>query len=625
MIKRILIAAFIITTMGVEAQSSYWQQHVDYKMDVQMNVNTFQYTGTQELVYTNNSPEVLNKVYYHLYYNAFQPGSEMDIRLQNIADPDGRMTQNLGTKENPNRVSRISQLSPNEIGYMHAVSLTQDGKKVQFDEAGTVLEVDLVTPINPGESTKLNMEFKGQVPVHIRRAGRNNKEGVALSMAQWYPKMAEYDFEGWHTSPYIAREFHGVWGDFDVKITLDKNYTIGGSGYLQNPNEVGHGYEDEGVKVKKQKGKTLTWHFKAPNVHDFTWAADAEYVHDKLVTPSGVTLHFFYKNKKDDTTFMANWKKLQPDTAKLLDFFNKNVGEYPYKQYSVIQGGDGGMEYAMCTLITGERRYGSLFGVTAHEMAHSWFQHVLATNESKHEWMDEGFTSFISELAEDKITGANKQNPFEGTYRGYFSLAASGKEMPQTTHADRFVDNFAYGRSAYSKGAVFLAQLGYVIGQDNLMKTLKKYYADFKFKHPTPNDIKRTAEKVSRIHLDWYLTDWTQTTNTIDYGIKSLEDKNGKTAVTLERIGLMPMPIDIVVIYKDGTRESFYAPLRMMRGEKENPYPAISRTVLDDWPWAYPTYTFEINKPKSSIATIVIDPSELMADVDKRNNFIQQQ
>ncbi|MFP2995140.1 M1 family metallopeptidase [Spongiivirga sp. MCCC 1A20706] len=625
MIKRIIIAAFILTTMGVQAQSSYWQQHVDYKMDVQMNVNTFQYTGTQELVYTNNSPEVLNRVYYHLYYNAFQPGSEMDIRLQNIADPDGRMTQNLGTKENPNRVSRISQLSPNEIGYMHAVSLTQDGKKVQFDEAGTVLEVDLVTPINPGESTKLNMEFKGQVPVHIRRAGRNNKEGVALSMAQWYPKMAEYDFEGWHTSPYIAREFHGVWGDFDVKITLDKNYTIGGSGYLQNPNEIGHGYEDEGVKVKKQRGKTLTWHFKAPNVHDFTWAADAEYVHDKLVTPSGVTLHFFYKNKKDDTTFMANWKKLQPDTAKLLDFFNKNVGEYPYKQYSVIQGGDGGMEYAMCTLITGERRYGSLFGVTAHEMAHSWFQHVLATNESKHEWMDEGFTSFISELAEDKITGANKQNPFEGTYRGYFSLAASGKEMPQTTHADRFVDNFAYGRSAYSKGAVFLAQLGYVIGQDNLMKTLKKYYADFKFKHPTPNDIKRTAEKISGIHLDWYLTDWTQTTNTIDYGIKSLEDKNGKTAVTLERIGLMPMPIDIIVIYKDGTRESFYAPLRMMRGEKENPYPAISRTVLDDWPWAYPTYTFEINKPKSSIATIVIDPSELMADVDKRNNFIQQQ
>ncbi|NER17382.1 M1 family metallopeptidase [Spongiivirga citrea] len=624
MIKKILLAVFVITTIGTNAQTTYWQQHVDYKMDVKMDVKTFQYTGTQELVYTNNSPDVLNKVYYHLYYNAFQPGSEMDIRLQNIADPDGRMTENLGTKENPNKVSRISKLSPEETGYMHAVGLTQDGQKVQFEEAGTVLEVDLATPINPGESTKLNMEFKGQVPTHIRRAGRNNKEGVALSMAQWYPKLAEYDFEGWHTSPYIAREFHGVWGDFDVKITLDKNYTIGGTGYLQNPNEIGHGYEDEGVKVKKRRGKTLTWHFKAPNVHDFTWAADPEYVHDRLTASNGVVLHFFYKNKKDDTSFTANWKKLQPDTAKLLDFFNKNVGEYPYKQYSVIQGGDGGMEYGMCTLITGERRYGSLFGVTAHEMAHSWFQFVLATNESKHEWMDEGFTSFISELAEDKITGANKSNPFEGTYRGYFSLVASGKEMPQTTHADRFENNFAYGRSAYSKGAVFLAQLGYVIGQENLMKTLQKYYNDFKFKHPTPNDIKRTAEKVSGIHLDWYLTDWTQTTNTIDYGIKSLDDINGKTKVTLERIGLMPMPIDVVVIYKDGTRESFYAPLRMMRGEKENPYPAISRTVLEDWPWAYPTYSFEINKPKSSIATIVIDPSELMADIDKRNNFIQQ-
>ncbi len=601
------------TSLWAQNNNSYWQQHVDYTMKVDMNVENFQYTGTQTLVYTNNSPDVLNRVYYHLFFNAFQPGSEMDLRLQNIADPDGRMFVD--------GKSRIASLTPEEIGYLRVSSLTQDGAATSFVEEGTVLVVELANPIQPGAKTTFEMEFKGQVPVQIRRSGRNNAEGVALSMSQWYPKLAEYDFEGWHADPYIAREFHGVWGDFDVSLTIDKKYVVGGTGYLQNPQEIGHGYQAPGTKVKKQKGKTLTWHFKAPMVHDFMWAADPDYLHDTLQVKDGPVLHFLYKNNPE---IIENWKKLQPKTAEMMEFFSKNIGKYPYDQYSVIQGGDGGMEYAMSTLITGERKFGSLVGVTAHEMAHSWFQHILASNESKHEWMDEGFTSFISGLYMNEFMGEKKDNPFEGAYRGYYRLATSGKEQPQTTHSDRYDLNFAYGVTAYSKGEIFLAQLGYVIGQDKLMEALRKYYDDFKFKHPTPNDIKRSAEKVSGIELDWYLTDWTQTTNTIDYGVKSVEEMDGKTQVTLERIGLMPMPQDILVVYEDGSQETFYAPLRMMRGEKENPYASLSRTILPDWPWAYPTYDFTIDKPMSEVKAIVLDPSELMADINRDNNIYQK-
>ncbi len=604
-----------LLSLTAQNQTNYWQQHVDYTMEVAMDVENYQYSGTQKLVYTNNSPESLNRVFYHLYFNAFQPGSEMDIRLQHIADPDDRMT----TTE---KASRIASLTESEMGYLHVTALTQDGAKVTFNEEGTVLVVDLAKPIPSGGKTTFEMSFNGQVPLQIRRSGRNSSEGVALSMSQWYPKLAEYDFEGWHADPYIAREFHGVWGDFDVKLTLDKTYTVGGTGYLQNPQEIGHGYEVPGSKVKKQKGKTLTWHFKAPMVHDFMWAADPEYLHDTLQVENGPMLHFLYKN---NPSIIENWKKLQPKTAAAMQFFNKNVGPYPYEQYSVIHGGDGGMEYAMSTLITGERKFGSLVGVMAHEMAHSWFQHVLATNEAKHEWMDEGFTSFISNLCMNEIMDQNKDNPFLNSYKGYFNLALSGKEQPQTTHADRYALNYAYGISAYSKGSVFLAQLGYLIGQDKLMETLRKYYADFKFKHPVPNDIKRTAEKVSGMELDWYLTDWTQTTNTIDYGIKEVVADAETTKITLERIGLMPMPQDVLVVYNDDTQETFYAPLRMMRGEKENPYGQIKRTVLPDWPWAYPTYEFKINKPLSSIKAIVLDPSQLMADVNKENNVWQAQ
>ena len=591
--------------------NSYWQQHVDYTMEVDMNVKTYQYTGTQKLVYTNNSPDELGRVYYHLYFNAFQPGSEMDARLQSVKDPDGRMMDN--------KKSRIAPLSESEIGYLRVESLTQDGEKVSYNEEGTILVVDLSKPIPSGGKTTLEMTFKGQVPLQIRRSGRNSKEGVALSMCQWYPKLSEYDFEGWHPNPYIAREFHGVWGNFDVKLTLDKNYTVGGSGYLQNPDEVGHGYETPGTKVKT-KGKTLTWHFKAPMVHDFMWGADPEYVHDILEMENGPTLHFFYKDKEN---LKENWKNLQSKTADAMNFYSKNIGKYPYDQYSVVQGGDGGMEYAMSTLITGNREFPSLVGVMAHEMAHSWFQHVLATNESKHEWMDEGFTTFISSLCMNEIMQQNKENPFEGSYKGYYALVNSGLELPQATHADRYATNFAYGISAYSKGSIFLSQLGYIIGQDKLMETIGKYFEDFKFKHPVPNDVKRTAEKISGIELDWYLTDWTQTTNTIDYSIKSVEAQDNKTKVVLERIGLMPMPLDILVVDEEGSQETYYIPLRMMRGEKENPYPNLKRTVLDDWAWAYPTYEFIIDKPINEIKAIVLDPSQLMADVNSENNVYQ--
>ncbi|MDB4768267.1 M1 family metallopeptidase [Flavobacteriaceae bacterium] len=612
--KRVVALFALALSVAATAQNThYWQQEANYTMDVTMDVNTFQYQGTQQISYTNNSPDALNQVFYHLYFNAFQPGSEMDARLSNIADPDGRMMED--------KKSRISSLSPDEIGFLDVKNLLQNGKPVNFTVDGTVLQAILAEPIAPGATAVFSLEFKGQVPLQIRRSGRNSSEGVALSMSQWYPKMAEYDFEGWHADPYIAREFHGVWGDYDVTIALDKNYTIGGTGYLQNPQEIGHGYEAPGTKVKKQKGNTLSWHFKAPMVHDFMWAADPEYTHDVLEMENGPTLHFLYKNKSE---LVENWKALQPKTAQAMEFFSKNIGPYPYEQYSVIQGGDGGMEYAMSTLITGERKLNSLIGVMAHEMAHSWFQHILATNEAKHSWMDEGFTSFISSLFMQEISENPAENPFSGSYRGYQYLVKSGKEQPQTTHSDRYAYNSAYSIAAYSKGSIFLSQLGYIIGQDKLMETLKKYYTYFKFKHPTPNDIKRTAEKVSGLQLDWYLMDWTQTTNTIDYAIQEVVAADlENTTVVLERKGLMPMPLDILVVYQDGSQETFYIPLRMMRGGKENPYPEIQRTVLPNWAWAYPSYEFTISKPYQSIKAIQIDPSGLMADANLDNNSLQ--
>ena len=599
--KNFFFALTLLSTNFVSAQ--YWQQAVDYTIEVELDHETAQYKGTQTVVYTNNSPETLHKVFFHQYFNAFQPGSEMAIRLKSAGDKNGRFKVD------------IDSLSPKQQGFLKVIDLTQDGVMVEVVDSETILEVSLSKALAPGESTTFKMSFEGQVPDVIRRAGKNSKEGIAFSMAQWYPKMAEYDYEGWNADPYTGREFHGVWGNFDVKITLDKDFTVAASGYLQNADEIGRGYSDR-KKPKTKKGK-ITWHYVAPNVHDFTWAADPDYIHDTYPGPNDVTLHFFYKNNPD---IIDNWKKLQPITAKLMAYFNENIGPYPYKQYSVVHGGDGGMEYAMLTLITGNRKFGSLVGVTAHELAHSWFQHILATNETKHEWMDEGFTSFISTLAENEVLEENKEFPLEGSYRGYYGLAASGVEMPQATNANRYEHNYAYERTAYSKGAVFLGQLGYIIGQDKLFKTLQTYYDEWKFKHPLPNDLRVIAERISGIQLQWYLTDWTQTTNRIDYAIEAVNETENGTEIQLKRKELMPMPQEVLIQYKDGSMALHYIPISLMRGEKENTYD-LPWTQEKDWTWANPKYSFTIDQPKKNIEAVVLDPSNLMADIDKSNNY----
>jgi len=601
-VKTNLLTLVFVCSLSL-TQGQYWQQQVDYTMEVTLDTETARYRGTQKLVYTNNSPETHHKVFYHLYFNAFQPGSEMAIRLKNAADTNRRFKID------------IDSLTPEQQGFLKVTNLRQNGTRVQTVAAETILEVTLNEPLQSGESTTLELDFEGQVPDVIRRAGKNSAEGVAFSMAQWYPKMAEYDIEGWNTDPYTGREFHGVWGNFDVKISLNKDFTVAASGYLQNADEIGKGYADR-QKPKAKKGM-VTWHFVAPEVHDFTWAADANYIHDTYPGPNGVTLHFFYKN---DPEIIENWKKLQADTAKMMEYYNTNIGPYPYKQYSVVQGGDGGMEYAMLTLITGGRNYGSLFGVTAHELAHSWFQHVLATNETKHEWMDEGFTSFISALASNEILEQNKDFPLEGSYRGYFNLANSGFEMPQSTNANRYKHNLAYESTAYSKGAVFLGQLAYLVGKEKVFEILQAYFEEWKFRHPQPNDFRRVAERVSGIQLQWYLTDWTQTTNKIDYAINTIENTETGSIVHLERKELMPMPQEVLVLYKNGDTELHYIPISLMRGEKQNPY-GINWTVHNDWTWANPRYELQLDRTLEEVETIVLDPSNLMADVDKSNNY----
>lgn len=589
------------------AQDFRWQQRAEYSMDVQLDVRTHKVNGTQKLVYYNNSKDTLHKVYYHLFFNAFQPGSMMDVRSRNIQDPDPRVGD------------RIAKLKDNEIGYQHILTLKQDGKDTKYVVNGTILEVTLPKSILPNTKTVFDMTFEAQVPIQIRRSGRDSKEGIAYSMTQWYPKMAEYDFRGWHAYQYVAREFHGVWGDFDVKVTLDPTYVIGGTGVLMNADKVGYGYEKQGTTVKKPTGN-LTWHFVAKNVIDFAFAADPDYTHETAQVPNGPLLHFFYqKNEKT----AENWKELKSYAVKHFEFMNKTFGKYPYETYSIIQGGDGGMEYPMCTLITGERNLGSLVGVMAHEVAHSWYQGVLASNEALYPWIDEGFTDFASQESEANMAGRDVARSHDGSYQAYFSLVKSGLQEPISQHSDHYNTNRAYSIAAYSMGTVFLQQLKYVVGEENFYIGMRRFYNTWKFKHPEPVDFIRIMEKQSGLQLSWYLNYWVNSTKKIDYGIKQITGKENGTQITFERVGDFPMPLDVVITLKDGSKEMLYIPLNETLGNKPTETTNMKRTNAEAWPWVYPTYTTTLSYKLSDIVSIEIDPSLRMADVERKNNKVE--
>ncbi len=593
----IIISSFV--TLNLSSQN-YWQQKVIYEMNIDFNVKNHQFSGNQKLKYYNLSHDTLQNIFYHLYLNAFQPGSMMDKRSMSILDPDKRVQD------------RISKLSPNEIGFQKILNIFQNGTPLSYQVNGTILEVILNDPIYPNDSAIFDMNFLTQVPIQIRRTGRDNSEGIDYSMSQWYPKICEYDENGWNSNPYISREFHGVWGDFNVNIKIDADYTIAATGKLTNPEEIGHGYKN--INTKK-KPINLTWKFQANNVHDFVWAADRDYNHKIINNDNGPNFHLFYQ--KNDKT--KEWENLEPYLIKTFEYANKNFGKYPYDHYSIIQGGDGGMEYPMATLITGNRNLRSLVGVCVHEIMHSWYQGLMATNEALYAWMDEGFTSYASNIIERILFNEDSLFQHKDSYDRYLKIAKSNYEESLITHADHFSTNLAYYSAAYWKGVVFIDQLNRIIGEESLNSSLKRYYNEWSFKHPNPINFKRILEKESELELDWYFEYFVNTIKKIDYGISQILNYQNNCKLVLEK-GEMPFPLEFQIKLKNGKIFDYYIPISLMRGNKEVNKNVI---ILDDWNWTDKYYIVNLNSKITDIDEIVLHSDGRVADILTENNSIK--
>ena len=596
---RLLWTVALVATTFTSALGQYpgWQQAVSYDMQATLDTASHQYHGVAKVTYKNNSPETLDKVFWHLFFNAFQPGSMMDVRSRTIEDPDRRVG------------SRIVELPEDEWGWIHMEQVKAFGQDAEFEEDGTVLVVNLPKALRPGKSVTFQLAWTAQVPRQIRRSGWMNKEGVEYSMTQWYPRLCEFDHHGWHSNPYIGREFHGIWGDFEVTLDVPEGYVVAATGVKTSEKSVG------GPKGTLRTQST----FKAEDVIDFAWAADPDFVTESVAVGDVDLTLVHQANPEID----SNWTALAGYAAKAMAFINEDIGPYAYPQYTVAQGGDGGMEYPMITLITGERSLRSLVGVTVHEMAHSWFQAMVATNESLHEWMDEGFTSWaesrcMAHLFADPMKPS--EDPHGWAYASYIRQHLSGNEEPLITHADHYKTNRAYGVGAYSKGEVLVEQLGAIVGPEVRNNAMRRYFKEWSFKHPGPHDFKRVVERESGLELDWYFQDMMHTTNAVDYQVSGVQVHNDSAVVQLARLGDMAMPQDLTLTWEDGTTTSVHIPLVMMRGHRAL---GDGEILGEDWPWVDPNYELALPTGGKRLKSVELNAAGLVADVHPENDEIE--
>jgi len=617
LLRRVLaLVVFLIGAPSAWAQSpSEWAQRVDYEMDIRLDTETHRVDGHQVLRYTNNSPDTLRTVYYHLYFNAFQPESMFAERHRQLPDPDGRT------------VPRIFHLDPDEQGWHKIESLTQDGEPVSYEVTETVMRVELDTPIPPGATSTFEMDYRSQVPLQTRRSGRNSRgDSVDYTMTQWYPKMAEYDERGWHANFYVNREYYAPYGSFDVEITLPASYTVGATGVLQNPEAVGHGYDMDGNGTWRPSGPvadgdSLTWHFTAQNVHNFAWSADPDYVHDK-VEEDGTTHHILYKPEVAD-----QWSRLRNVMPELTRFFSDEYGAYKYPQMTVAQGGDGGMEYPMFTVVSSYNRpefeerssFRSVLGTTVHEFAHMWYYAMLGSNEADYAWMDEGFTSYATTEGMAHLSG--QENPSHtAAAQSEAQIQRMGLAEPRSTPADWFQTNTAYGVASYPGGEMVVDMLGYVIGEEQRDDWLKRYYRARTFQHPDPLDLELFAEQESGLMLDWYFWQFTRSTRTVDDAIDDLEQtatpKGYRASFSLERKGDAILPHDVKLTLEDGSTQWVHVPLASTHGHKPVPADWI---VADPWRWVVPEKTITVNVP-SPVESATVDPEGRTPDVNRLNN-----
>ncbi|MFN8292424.1 MAG: M1 family aminopeptidase [Chitinophagales bacterium] len=627
----------------------YWQQDVHYKIQAAIDESTDIITGKQSLTYYNNSPDTLHELFFHLYQNAFQPGSYLhDLQMANGVKPS------YGKYEAARQGTTIEKIQI----YNHASAQSQT-PEIEIDN--TILKVKLLQPLLPNDSSVIHLQFRtfydnGSTRRRMKKYNAWNFKH--FNGCQWYPKVCVYDaHSGWNTDQHLNREFYGNFGTFEVELTFASNYIVEATGVLLNEAEVlpdtlkqqlhirnfaqKKWNEKPGIPIPYKRGITKTWKYRAINVHDFAFTADPTY----RIADTTITLNNGNQVKCvaiAQEPHCSGWQNAHEYCAKIIGTFSRDFGNYEYPKMVVADAADG-MEYPMLTLDGGKDP--EYRGLLVHEVGHNWFYGMLGNNETYRAMMDEGFTQFITAWGLEHIDQTdtivyewNKiknrylrhfvepQNIRDSrVYLGYVMDAARCSDEPLNTHSDHFNGALGQGggyRHVYMKTATMLYNLQYVLGDSLFLAAMQHYVNTWKIAHPYPEDFRNSIIRFTKQDLNWFFDDWMESTKSIDYKIKSV--KKGSISeeynITFERKGSMQMPIDFRVIAKNGKTYDYHIPNTWFTKSTAATTILLPRWV--GWDKLRPTYTATVAIP-SGIKNIVIDPTERLADINMLNNRLK--
>lgn len=554
----------LLCPLFLQAQKPYWQQEVNYRIEVYLNDKKHTLSADEEMEYINHSPDVLNEIFIHLWPNAFKNKKTAFAKQQ---------MENGGT--------RFFHAKDEELGYIDSLDFKVNGSKaiLQYDADNCdIAKLILSTPLMPGEKIKISTPFHVKIPASFSRLGHIE---TSYQLTQWYPKPAVYDATGWHPIPYLDQgEFYSEFGSYDVTIHLPENYVVGATGDLQTASEIAFldslaaatqkiesFSSEDSFPESSKKMKTIC--FKQDKVHDFAWFADKRFhvMKSQVELPVShrmVTTWVMFNNKTANV-----WKNGTDYVNDAIYYYSLWNGEYPYNQATAVDGAlsaGGGMEYPTITIIGPVSGAKNLQEVIVHEVGHNWFYGILGSNERDHAWMDEGINSYnekrymrqqyplsMNNVLGDKIS-FGKLNDY-GTYNGtsilYFLKKAQNSDQPIDIPSTTF-SAINYGASVYGKTPLLFLYLEQYLGRSVFDSCMHAYFERWKFKHPQPKDIQQCFEEKSGKKLDWFFEGNLKSKTNMDFKVKDLKKKDSEIQLTYRIRSDMKEPLIIYTFDKEG-------------------------------------------------------------------------
>ena len=528
--SRVFLLCFLICSLGtaISAQD-YFQQQTNYKINATLDTLEKSLALDLVLTYTNNSPDALSEIYFHLWWNCFSDKTSAfaDQRLAM-----GMMDHYFADEAMLGGYSSISFFQGADA--LEPTNYLDENNKRHTD----IIVVPLQKAVAAGATTQLHIEAVVQIPAFYSRGGWQED---LFRFTQWYPKPAVYDDEGWHPMPYLdAGEFFSEYGSYELTYTVPRNHNIATTGLVQSEEFIG-----------ETKVVTVT----ADNVPDIAWASSSSFVtKERIVDLDGhaVPMTLF-------TNYQSGYDTLLTYMEDALRFYSEQVGLYPYPQYSLVlthNADRGGMEYPMLSIIDLDYLGQSMDNLIAHEVGHNWFQSAIGSNERRYPWIDEGFNSFVERKYNDsKYAEPNynyvmpdfyksKNAEFSVMQAGVCHLHCCGK-LGKIDQESSTVDIMTYGTNSYERMAFALRYLEAYLGVETFRAAMHELFSQWKHRHPGPAEIKQVYEAVGGKNLSWFFNGLIEDEGYYDYKITAVKEEKDNYLVSVTNQTESAIPIHL--------------------------------------------------------------------------------